>query len=262
MDEAVIRRSLGRTGLEITPIGFGAFKIGRNTGIKYDRAYDLPTEEEAARLLHRVLDLGINHIDTAPAYGVSEARIGRALAGRREEFILSTKVGETFESGRSRYDFSGDAVTASVRRSLERLGTDHLDVVLIHSDGRDVEIMEKSGACEALDRLKRSGDVRAVGLSGKTEAGFDRAMAWADVLMVEYHSDDTRMAGVIARAHEAGVGVLIKKGLASGKLGAADALSFLLADGGVDSVTLGSLNLDHLRSNLNEAQRVRGVKRG
>ena len=246
----------------ITPIGFGAFKIGRNTGTKYGGAYELPSDEEADRLLHGVLDLGINHVDTAPAYGLSEERIGRSLAGRRDAFVLSTKVGETYADGRSSYDFSAEAVTASVRRSLVRLRTDHLDLVLIHSDGDDVGIIEHSGACEALDRLKACGDVRAVGLSGKTEAGFDRAMRWADVFMVEYHREDRRMAGVVSRAHEAGIGVLIKKGLASGRLGASEALGFLMGDSAVDSVTLGTLKLDHLRENLGEAVRVRGVKGG
>src|SRR5579862_3678712 len=110
------RRPLGRTGFSISPIGFGAFKIGRNQKVKYSAAYELPSDEQVAALLNGVLDLGINYIDTAPAYGTSEERIGRAIAGRRSEFVLATKVGETFEAGVSTYDFSAAAIRASVAR--------------------------------------------------------------------------------------------------------------------------------------------------
>src|SRR5438128_1494734 len=72
-------RPLGSSGIAVTPIGFGAFKIGRNEGIKYPSAYSLPTDAESERLIHQILDLGVNYIDTAPAYGVSEERIGRAI---------------------------------------------------------------------------------------------------------------------------------------------------------------------------------------
>src|SRR5690348_3747969 len=99
--DAMVRRTLGKTGLSVSPIAFGAFKIGRNEKIKYAQGYPLPTEEETARLLNGLLDLGINLIDTAPAYGLSEERIGRHISRRRGEFILSTKFGETFENGKS-----------------------------------------------------------------------------------------------------------------------------------------------------------------
>ena len=80
----MVHRRLGRTGRHVSPIGFGAFKIGRNQGIKYASAYDLPDETAVAALLEGVLDLGINLIDTAPAYGLSEERIGRALGNDRQ----------------------------------------------------------------------------------------------------------------------------------------------------------------------------------
>ncbi|QDU72303.1 aldo/keto reductase [Mucisphaera calidilacus] len=262
MDVAVTQRPLGRTGMSISPIGFGAFKIGRNTGIKYERGYELPSDERAEHILRGVLDSGINHVDTAPAYGISEQRIGAAIADRRDAYILSTKVGETFEGGTSTYDFSPEAVTASVHRSLKRLSTDRIDVVLIHANHDDLGIMRDSGAPEALDRLKASGEVRAVGLSGKTPAGFEAALGWADVFMVEYHAEQREMADLITRAHERGVGVLIKKGLASGTLSADEAIRFVLGHEGVDSLTLGSLNLDHLRENLASAMACRGVNPG
>src|SRR3989304_6273693 len=113
----------------LSPLGYGAFKIGRNVGTKYGQAYELPDTASVERLLNGVLDLGINYIDTAPAYGASEERIGQAISHRRREFVLSTKVGEFFESGVSKYDFSADAVRSSVELSLRRLCTDALDIV-------------------------------------------------------------------------------------------------------------------------------------
>src|SRR5262245_28620985 len=110
-------RVLGRSGVRISPLGFGAFKIGRNQGIKYPSGYDLPDESTVSRLLNEVLDLGITYIDTAPAYGLSEERIGRAIGHRRSEFVLSTKVGETFSDGKSTFDFSANGVRDSVTRS-------------------------------------------------------------------------------------------------------------------------------------------------
>src|SRR5687768_3221126 len=103
---AMEQRQLVRDAPPVSVIAFGAFKIGRNEKIKYPAGYKLPTFEEAQRLLNAVLDLGINYIDTAPAYGHSEEWIGRALTGRRGDFLLSTKVGETFEQGQSIWDYS------------------------------------------------------------------------------------------------------------------------------------------------------------
>jgi aryl-alcohol dehydrogenase-like predicted oxidoreductase len=113
----------------VTPLGFGAFKIGRNQGIKYPSAYDLPDEASVTRLLNEVLDLGINYIDTAPAYGLSEERIGRAIGRRRSKFVLSTKVGETFADGQSTFDFTERGIRESVERSLHRLKTNVIDIV-------------------------------------------------------------------------------------------------------------------------------------
>lgn len=243
-------RPLGRTGLDVSVIGYGAFKIGRNQGIKYPQGYDLPNDDDVARLLNGILDLGVTYLDTAPAYGLSEERIGRALAHRRGEFVLSTKVGETFADGRSTYDFSREGLEASLARSLRRLQTDVLDLVFIHSDGNDLGIQRDTAAVATLQRLKAEGSTRAIGFSGKTVAGARKALAWADVLMVEYHLDDTSHADVMAEAAARGIGVVVKKGLASGRLPAADALQFVLSNPHVSSVVVGGLNLDHIRANI------------
>jgi aryl-alcohol dehydrogenase-like predicted oxidoreductase len=251
-------RPLGRTGIAVTPIGFGAFKIGRNEKTKYAASYQLPDDVAVERLLNGLLEMGVAYIDTAPAYGLSEERIGRAISHRRSEFILSSKVGESFEHGESRYDFSAAAVRANIEQSLRRLKTDVLDIIFIHSDGRDIEIQQSSDAVPTLVELKRKGLVRAIGLSGKTVEGARLALDWADVVMVEYHVEDLSHGPVIASAAERGVGVVVKKGLASGKLPAEEAIGFVLANPAVGSLVVGGLNLEHFRANVSLARHVVG----
>lgn len=254
----MVVRELGRSGLRVTPLGFGAFKIGRNVGIKYPQPYDLPGEEAVQRLLNGVLDLGINYVDTAPAYGLSEERIGRFLCGRRGEFVLSTKVGESFEQGRSTYDFSVAGVRASISRSLRHLRTERLDLVFIHAHADDLVILRETEAVETLCRLREEGVVRAIGLSAKTPQAGLEALAWADVLMVEYHLEDRTFEPVIARAAERGVGIVVKKPLASGRLPAREAICFALSTPGVTTLVVGGLNLDHIRENLRYAEQAAG----
>ncbi len=247
------RRPLGSTGLLVSSIGFGAFKIGRNQKTKYPTAYELPSDADVESLLNGLLELGVNYIDTAPAYGVSEERIGRVLGHRRNEYVLATKVGETFSDGVSHYDFSGTAVRASVERSLHRLRTDVLDVLFLHSDGRDQWIQEQTDAVAAMVELKRRGLVQKIGLSGKTIDGARLALEWSDVLMVEYHLEDRSHEGLIREAAARGVGVIVKKGLASGHLAAADAVRFVLGNSDVAGLVVGGLNLAHFRENIRAA---------
>lgn len=247
----MIRRRLGNTGMLLSPIGFGAFKIGRNEGIKYERGYDLPSEAEATRLLNGVLDLGITWIDTAPAYGLSEERVGRALSARRAEFTLSTKVGETFEHGRSTYDFSFAATTASIERSLHRLRTDRVDLVFVHSNGDDEAILAAGEVTAALRAASAARRVGRLGFSGKTLAGFRRAMDEGyDALMVEYHALDASMSPILDEAARRGVGVVIKKPLASGRIPPREAIPFALGAPAVASVAIGGLSLERFASHV------------
>lgn len=250
------QRRLGTTPFAITPIGYGAFKIGRNVGAKYPGSYELPDNEAADQLLDGVLDLGINYIDTAPAYGLSEARIGRFLANRKSEFVLSTKVGEIFENGQSSYDFSESAVRASIDRSRRALRVDTLDIVFVHSDGRDEYIMRQTDVVPTLQSLKEEGVVTAIGFSGKTVGGADAAMLWADALMVEYNLNDRSHESIIQEAHEHGIGIVVKKGLGSGTLNPREAVRFVLANQHVTSLVVGGLDLEHLREDIEAADRV------
>lgn len=246
-------RPIGKTGLAVPPLGFGAFKIGRNQSVKYPAPYDLPDEGAVNRLLNSVLDLGYTLIDTAPAYGMSEVRVGRAIGHRRHEYVLSTKVGETFEDGKSQFDFSSDGIRLSLERSLRNLQTDVLDVVFIHSNGDERYILQETETVSILLDARSRGVVRAIGLSGKTVEGARLSLDWADVLMVEYHLHETSQAQVISQAAEAGVGVFVKKGLSSGTLPANEAIRFVLSQQGVTSLIVGGLNLDHFRANWQTA---------
>ena len=258
--DAAPRRALGRCGLRVSPIGFGAFKIGRNEGVKYAQAYALPDDDAVERLLNETLDAGVTYFDTAPAYGLSEERIGRFLAHRKREFVLSTKVGETFEAGRSTYDFSAAAVRASIDRSRRRLKLDALDLVFVHAPREDLAVLERTDVVETLLELRAAGVTRAIGFSGKTVAAARRALDWADVLMVEYHAGERSHGEVIRAARASGVGVVVKKGLASGRLAAAEAIRFVLSEPGVGSLVIGSLSAAHMRANVrfaHEAPRAR-----
>jgi len=249
-------RSLGESGLLLSPIGFGAFKIGRNEGVKYPSGYDLPDDAAVDKLLNAVLDAGINYIDTAPAYGISEERIGRSIAHRRSEYVLSTKVGETFEKGRSCYDFSAIAVRDSVERSLRRLRTDVLDIVFVHAPRDDLAILDDTDVADTLVALRERGLIRAIGFSGKTVGAAERTLGWADALMIEYHLEDRSHEELIRRAASNGVGVLVKKGLASGRLPAERAVRFVLGNPGVTSMVVGSLTMKHMLANIRSAEDV------
>ncbi|MEX0726881.1 MAG: aldo/keto reductase [Planctomycetaceae bacterium] len=248
------RRPLGKTGITLPVIGYGSMKIGRNQGIKYPNAYDLPSDAECERLLNAILDLGMTYIDTAPAYGLSEERIGRAVAHRRKEFLLSTKVGENFENGVSSFDYSDAGVRASIERSLRRLQTDVLDLVFIHSNGDDVHIMNDTAVVAVLQDFKHRGVIRAIGMSGKTVEGARQALDWADAIMVEYNLQNPAHAEVMHEAHDRGVGVVVKKGLGSGHLPAGEAIRFVLDHSPVTSVVIGGLNVEHLQENLQHAR--------
>ncbi len=239
-----------------SPLAFGSFKIGRNQATKYPVAFDLPDDTQADRLLNTVLDLGVNYIDTAPAYGLSEERIGRSIAHRRAEYMLSTKVGETFEDGASTYDFSSGAVRASVERSLKRLRTDVIDLVFVHSSRDDVRVIEQTDVVQTLHDLRNEGAIRGIGFSGYTASAFRAAITWSDAIMVTYHRYDRSLEPVIAQSAAAGIMVVVKKGLDSGRLPANEAIRFVLSNPDVTSMVVGGLNADHLRQNLGVARQV------
>jgi len=249
------QRPLGNSGITVSALGLGTVKLGRNTSLRYPSAFTIPNRSEAAQLLDTAADLGINLLDTAPAYGSSEQLLGDILQGQREKWVLTTKVGESFDGSVSRFDFSAAAITASITRSLANLRTEVLDIVLIHSSGDDLAILEHSAALDCLQSLKAQGLIRAVGISHKTIAGGLRAIELGcDVIMATLNLAEQQQLAVIAAAQQAGCGVLVKKALASGHAGSAS-LAFASTCEGVSSVVVGTINPQHLRANAEVVER-------
>jgi aryl-alcohol dehydrogenase-like predicted oxidoreductase len=255
------RKKLGNTGIEVSCLGLGTVKFGRNQEVKYPTSFSLPSDEAVSELLELAKNLGINLIDTAPAYGSSEQRLGRLLTNR-EDWIICSKVGEEFTAGKSYFDFSREHTQRSIERSLRDIGTDYLDIVLIHSDGRDSKILESSDCPETLLRLKEKGFIKAVGMSTKTVEGGIKAVNMLDVVMATYNPSMLDDVEVIDHALALGKGVLVKKALNSGHISAStdpnnagvDAteknLRFALDKPGVSSVIVGTINPKHLKDNV------------
>ena len=114
------QRSLGQSGIVISCLGLGTVKFGRNRQVKYPEKFSLPSLKELEGILNKTSALGINFLDTAPAYGSSEERIGRVLRDR-SDWIICTKGGEEFANGKSSFNFSGRHAQKSVQRSLKNL---------------------------------------------------------------------------------------------------------------------------------------------
>ena len=256
----MVPRKLGRTGLSVSAIGLGTTKLGRNTDVKYPERFALPSGEAVRELLETSLALGVNLIDTAPAYGESERRLGAFVENNRDRIVLCTKCGERYQDGRSTYDFSATGIVASVEESLRRLRADTIDILLLHSHGRDIEILEQTDALEALLRLKKDGKARAVGISARTEAGIARACAALDVVMAPFSEKETSLADALTKAHEAGLGVLAIKGLYSGHLKAASAIEFVLKQPFIDALILGTINPTHLKEAVAVAEACLNLK--
>jgi aryl-alcohol dehydrogenase-like predicted oxidoreductase len=255
-------RTLSGTGLTVSALGLGTVKLGRNEQVKYPSAFTIPDDAAVRALLAQAAELGINLLDTAPAYGNSEERLG-ALLTRRQDWVLVTKVGEEFRAGQSHFDFSAAHTRTSVERSLRRLRTDFLDVVLIHSDGNDEAILQQGDCVAALEDCKARGLIRAIGMSTKTEAGGLRAVRDLDVVMLTYNLQQQDSAAVTL-AHELGKGVLVKKGLMSGHVHekgrdlVSESMALILRQPGIHSMIVGTIDPAHLASNVATARTILG----
>lgn len=259
MNKPLAQRRLGSTGIDVSCIGLGTVKIGRNEGVKYPAGFELPDDTQVRNLLSLSRELGVNLLDTAPAYGTSEERLGQLLSDR-QQWIICSKVGEEFIDGQSSFDFSGAHVRRSIERSLQRLKTDYLDIVLVHSDGNDEHIIRRTDCFDALRRCREDGLIRSFGISTKSIAGGLLGVEESDVVMVTYHPGAPEDAVVIDAASAANKGVLIKKAFNSGhSVSAAPGVSadpvqatmdFIFAHPGVSSVIIGTINPAHVRQNI------------
>ncbi len=254
--------TIENTTLTVSPIGLGTVKLGRDQGVKYPQPFTIPDDHKAARLIAVAGDLGINLIDTAPAYGNSEERLGTLLKDQRQQWIICTKVGEEFENEKSSYDFSAEHTKKSILRSLQRLNTDYLDIVLVHSNGNDGEIINRWGTLEALAELKRKGLIRAFGMSTKTVEGGILAARNSDLVMATYNPESTEDEAVLDFCRDNNKAVFIKKAFASGhklvnesmdddRIDPVQAsMDFVFSHQGTTSVIVGTINTEHLSDNV------------
>lgn len=194
------RRRLGKTDMTIGVLGFGAAEIG----------YTNTDQATVDKLLNSALDAGLDAIDTAECYSISEEQIGKAVAGRRAEFYLFTKVGHWPADG-----WSAAGIARSIERSLERLGTDHVDIVQLHSCDQDV--LEKGEAIEALEKARKAGKTRYIGYSGDSQAALAAVKSGRfDTLMTSISiADQEAIELTLPLAREKEMGVIVKRGIAN-----------------------------------------------
>jgi 1-deoxyxylulose-5-phosphate synthase len=211
-------RRLGRTGLQVSEIGLGTVELGLDYGVPVAGEHLRPPEEQAGRLLNRALDLGVNFIDTARAYGPSEEIIGRALKGRRKEYILGTKLAPIHEEGQADRELR-EQVKASVAESLRMLQTDVIDLLQLHY--APVDVIRSGRVLAAAREAQQAGYVRFIGASTYGEEAPLAALAAGgyDTLQVAYNlADKTLEARVLPLAEQQGVGIIVRSVLLRGVL--------------------------------------------
>ena len=193
----------------------------------------------------------------------SEQRLGSLLKGQRNRWLICSKVGEEFENGQSRFDFTPEHTAFSVARSLERLNTDVIDIVLVHSDGADMRIIDELGTLQALENLKSQGLIRAYGMSTKTVSGGLAAInAGCDVVMLTYNLVQREESEVLDACAKNNTGALIKKAFASGHLASSVAdpvqasMDLIFAHRATSSAIIGTISPKHLHSNVAAARKA------
>jgi aryl-alcohol dehydrogenase-like predicted oxidoreductase len=198
-------RRLGRTQLEVSEISLGTVEIGLDYGIGPDGLAHRPPEAEAARLLNRALDLGVNFIDTARAYGESEAIIGRALRGRRNDFVICSKALSHADETPGGLP---EKVAESVEASLRALATDVIEIMMIHS--APMEVLVRGEMIGILEDLRSEGKFRWIGASVYGEEAALAAIRSGrfDCLQVAYSALDRRQEPTVwpeAVSNEVGI---------------------------------------------------------
>jgi aryl-alcohol dehydrogenase-like predicted oxidoreductase len=273
MESEMEKRVLGKTGLEVSRLGVGLAEIGFQL--------TLTQEAQAANVLNAALDAGISFLDTAACYGISEELIGRAVAHRRQEYVLATKCGHV-AGGYEGEEWTAQTIRDSIDRSLQRLRTDHLDLVQLHTCG--VDVLERGEVIQALQEALQAGKTRFIGYSGDNEGA-----EWAidsglfDTLQTSFNLVDQRArVRLFPKAKARGMGIITKRPIANAAWGASKspsdyadqyferasvmaemgplpgsvehrillALGFTFAHDAIDTIIVGTHNPDHMRSNL------------
>ncbi|GIP25963.1 putative oxidoreductase YqkF [Paenibacillus sp. J23TS9] len=196
------KRSFGKTGMEVSILGFGGSEIGQEN--------DLSKVEE---LLNHALDAGLNVIDTAECYGDSEELIGKALSGRRDDFYLFTKCGHA--TGFEEEDWDPVMLEKSIDRSLQRLKTDYVDIIHLHSCSE--KILRQGSVIEVLQKAKKQGKTRFIGYSGdRTDALYAVQTGLFDSLMISLNiADQEAIELTMPEARERGMGIIAKRPVAN-----------------------------------------------
>ena len=262
---------LGRTELQVTRLGYGAMEV-RDA-----------SEGVAETILNAVLDAGVNFIDTSIDYGTSEEFIGKFISNRRSEFFLASKCGCPVAVGREQgHVFTRENIVAGVNQSLARMKTDHLDFVQFHSSPSK-ETLEGDDSIEALRDLQSEGKIRFLGSSSTLPNITDHLdMGVFDEFQIPYSALQRDHEKVIGKAADAGIGTVIRGGVAQGEPGegrgreepwqkfdqadldglreegesrSAFVLRFTLTHPGIHTIIAGTKNPAHLQENVEAAQR-------
>jgi len=237
------KRTLGKTGWELSVISFGAIKL------------PLISPKESEILLNKAIDEGINFVDTADCYGDSEEKIGLALRGRRNEFYLATKIDER----------DGNGVRKKLERCLRRLRTDRIDLVFFHDvRGSEYDRIFDSGGLETLERAKREGKILEIGISIHNSVPMMKEAVESgafSALMVTYSAldQDRLTSDLLPMAKNKGVGLIAMKPLAGGRL--ADRPPFLENKKFTHGESLAQVSLRYVLSNPNITCAIPGMMR-
>ncbi len=212
METELSKQILGRTGLEVTQLGYGtALGMGQRDG---------PSVEEAGRLLNDVLDAGINFIDTAPDYSMAEECIGDHISQRRSEYFLATKCGCNIDSDGVRQEpghlWTAERLRRNIEQSLERMKTDYVDLLQMHNPS--VEEVEKGGLVEVLQEIRQAGKTRFIGVSSTAPhlSAFTQLGVF-DTFQIPYSALERRHERMIQEAADLGAGIIIRGGIARGR---------------------------------------------
>ena len=273
-------RTLGRTGLKVSGLGFGAWEIG----------WTRPEEgNEVGQLLNRALDLGINFIDSSAAYRWSEELIAKYVRHRRDEFFFATKCGSwrvLQPNGEwvQTLDYSAKAIAPQIDRSLQRLKTDYIDIIQLHSPKYD-DVAFGDGL-EGLKKAQAEGKVRFISLSADGDVAHKAIeIGEYDTLQLTYNVLRQEPADIIAAARKKDMGIIIKEPIVNaiyekprptdgsiawdraqtilapkvvGNLPQVEvALRWLLCDANVHTAIVGTTNIDHFESNFAAVERGR-----
>lgn len=209
------RRTLGRTRLEVTQLGYGSM------GLRGPRTWGVRnvSDEAADAFLNRVLDARINFIDTSPDYGISEERIGRYISSRRSEYYLATKCGCVYTQHENHLEidhvWQQDVIERNIETSLKRLRTDYVDVLQFH--GGDAEMLEREGLIKLLMGLRDQGVIRFIGVSSSLPnlPGLI-ALGVFDTIQIPYSCLAPQHHELITQAAEMGAGIILRGGIAHG----------------------------------------------